>query len=85
MSREQLTHAAMASLIGMNVNTFRSRLTGRNRWSIEDLDALAALGVELPELGSLDAPHQPAEDEERERAAARATRARRVGQTRRAR
>ena len=46
-----LTQAALAEVLGMTQQALSARLTGRLRWSAEDLDQLVLAGVDVPGLG----------------------------------
>lgn len=88
MREHKLSRQAMADLLGISASTLdnrRSRGAAHRNWTGDEVIAIQEITGERFDATSIDAPHQPAEDEARERAAARATRARRVGQTRRAR
>jgi len=50
-----LSQAALAEVLGMTQQTLSARLTGRRRWSAEELDQLVSVGVPLPALGDLTA------------------------------
>lgn len=55
MDREGLSVRAMAERLDMRPATFHNRLRLRRRWTPEDLDRLAALGVDLPAFGEVSA------------------------------
>lgn len=66
MDREHLTLAEMGGRLGMATSTVHSRLHGVRRWTADDLDVLVLLGVEVPELGAVDAPRMSPEQYEAE-------------------
>lgn len=47
MKTEHLNQARLAALIGLKQTTVSARLRGKTRWTLDDLDKLAAMGVPI--------------------------------------
>lgn len=50
MARKGWNQSDLAYALDMKVSTLRDRLYGYRRWTLDDVDALALLGAEVPSI-----------------------------------
>lgn len=50
MTAKGMSQADLAHALGLTVKTVSNRLNGYRRWTLDDVDALALLGAEVPRI-----------------------------------
>ncbi|MFP7697038.1 helix-turn-helix domain-containing protein [Trueperella sp. LYQ143] len=50
MRNTGVSSAYLAKRLGMERGTFYARMHGRRKWTVEDLQRLSAIGVDVPRL-----------------------------------